>query len=266
MFKRTIIATLLIFIIFTAANASDIVTFKGMTANKAGTPLMLTGKLTKPQGNGPFAAVVLLHGCSGPESWNDMWAERLKEWGYVTLAVDSFAPRGQGSICRDTNIVRFEERAKDAYAAKSYLAGIQFVDSNRIAVMGMSHGGGTIMYAINTDWFAEVKQRPDPFRAAITLYPLCQPRLKGFNSPLLILIGGADRMMGAKPCQDLKKAWMEEDAEHEVILKVYPGATHCFDWEGYSRRTVGGRLMEYDPAAATDANARVRDFLGKYLQ
>lgn len=266
MFKSAFTAALLISVIFTAANAGDTVTFKGMTVNEDGTPLMLTGKLTKPQGDGPFAAVVLLHGCSGPESWNDMWAERLKEWGYVTLAVDSFGPRGQGSICRDPFIVRFEERAKDAYAAKSYLAGIPYVDSNRIAVMGMSHGGWTILYAINTDWFAGVKQSPDPFRAAITLYPLCLARLKGFNAPLLILIGEADGIMSAKQCQDLQKSCMEEDPEHEVILKVYPGATHCFDWEGYTRRISGGRMLEYDPAAAADANVRVREFLGKHLQ
>ena len=51
MFKHTIIVTLLIFVIFTSANASDFVTFKGMTTNEVETPLMLTGKLTKPEGN-----------------------------------------------------------------------------------------------------------------------------------------------------------------------------------------------------------------------
>jgi dienelactone hydrolase len=265
MFKSAFTAVLLVSVIFTAAIAGDTVTFQGMTTTEAGDPLMLTGKLTKPQGDGPFAAVVLLHGCSGPGSWDDMWAERLKEWGYVTLAVDSFGPRGQGSICRDPYIVRVEERAKDAYAAKSYLAGIPYVDSNRIAVMGMSHGGWTILYAINTDWFAEVKQRSDPFRAAIAFYPFCLERLKRFNAPLLILIGEADTSMSAELCQKMQKACMEEGTEHEVIVKVYPGATHCFDWEGYYRRTFG-RAAEYDPVAAADANIRVREFLGKHLQ
>jgi dienelactone hydrolase len=122
------------------------------------------------------------------------------------------------------------------------------------------------MYAINTDWFGGVKQSPDPFRAAITLYPLCLARLKGFNAPLLILIGEADGIMSAKQCQDLQKSCMEEDPEHEIILKVYPRATHCFDWEGYSRRISGGLMLEYDPAAAADASLRVREFLGNYLK
>jgi dienelactone hydrolase len=65
--------------------------------------------------------------------------------------------------------------------------------------------------------------------------------------------------------QDLQKSCMEEDPEHEVILKVHPGATHCFDWEGYTRRIFGGRMLEYDPAAAADANVRVRELFGKHL-
>jgi len=265
MFKSAFTAALLVSVIFTAAIAGDTVTFKGMTTTEAGDPLMLTGKLTKPQGDGPFAAVVLLHGCSGPKRWNDMWAERLAEWGYVTLAVDSLEPRGKSNICRDVYLVRAEVRAKDAHAAKSYLAGLPFVDSNRIAVMGMSHGAWTTLYAVNTDWFAEVKQRSDPFRAAVAFYPFCLSRLKRFNAPLLILIGEADTSMSAELCQNMQKACMEEDTEHEVILKVYPGATHCFDWEGFYRRAFG-RTVRYDPAAAADANVRVREFLGKHLQ
>ena len=66
MFKSAFTAVLLVSVIFTAAIAGDTVTFQGMTTTEAGDPLMLKGKLTKPQGDGPFAAVALLHGCSGP--------------------------------------------------------------------------------------------------------------------------------------------------------------------------------------------------------
>ena len=59
--------------------------------------ITLTGVLNKPLGNGPFPAVVLMHGCGG---WQpavryslDLLSEYLSEHGYVVLSVDSFGPR-----------------------------------------------------------------------------------------------------------------------------------------------------------------------------
>jgi len=57
-------------------------------------------KLTKPDGDGPFPAVVLLHGCGGmTSSYPNQWDQRLAEWGYVSLQVDSLTPRMISSIC-----------------------------------------------------------------------------------------------------------------------------------------------------------------------
>src|SRR5262245_24930116 len=55
----------------------------------------LDGYLLKPEGAGPFPAAVLMHGCAGIiPSIDGVWAERLRDWGYATLLVDSFATRG----------------------------------------------------------------------------------------------------------------------------------------------------------------------------
>ena len=51
---------------------------------------------------GPSPAVVLLHGCNG--NWqriDERWGKRIASWGYVTLTVDSFGPRGIKSTCND---------------------------------------------------------------------------------------------------------------------------------------------------------------------
>ncbi len=227
---------------------------------------MLTGKLTKPSGNGPFGAVVLLHGCSGIGSWNDMWAERLAEWDYVTLAVDSLGPREESDICSGRHYrVPGNERAKDAHAAKSYLAGLPFVDSKRIAVMGMQHGAWTTLYAIRNPWYAEMKQRSDPFRAAVAFYPYCPNKLARSDAPLLILIGELDDAHPAEQCQNMKKAWMTGDTQHEVILKVYPDAYHYFDYEGMNETKDGHRQL-YDKVAAADAIIQVKNFLAKHMQ
>ena len=96
--KKYIISLVFVAIFFivtvTLAVAADTVTFQGTTKTKAGDFVILKGKLTKPQGNGPFPAIVMLHGCRGIDKAQDAWAERFATWGYVALQVDSYAPRG----------------------------------------------------------------------------------------------------------------------------------------------------------------------------
>src|SRR5215813_3081446 len=61
----------------------------------------LRGFLAKPGGNGPFAAVVALHGCSGlHEAGVQSASERLVSWGYVALLVDSYTTRSIDHTCR----------------------------------------------------------------------------------------------------------------------------------------------------------------------
>jgi len=128
-----------------------------------------TFTLTKPQGDGPFPAVVLLHGAGGIREYHDVWAERLASWGYVTLQVDSFGPRGLSTAFGDLNMVF--KRTYDAYDAKSYLGGIPFVDPKRIGVMGWSQGGATTLTVLD-------QKRDDSFRSAVAIYPYCN-RING---------------------------------------------------------------------------------------
>src|SRR5689334_12609078 len=63
----------------------------------------LTGFLRRPSRAGPLPAVVLLHGCNG--NWrkiDERWGKRIAAWDYVTLAVDSFGPRGISDTCSET--------------------------------------------------------------------------------------------------------------------------------------------------------------------
>ena len=60
-------------------------------------PSHLLGYLTRPDGPGPFPAVVVLHGCPGFFGGYAEIADQLKSWGYVALAVDSLGSREIGS-------------------------------------------------------------------------------------------------------------------------------------------------------------------------
>jgi dienelactone hydrolase len=223
---------------------------------------MLNGILTKPEGNGPFPAVVLLHGCAGLEVNNKRdvaWVNQFIKWGYVTLQVASLKPRGISNICTDRALIirMLGERAQDAYDAESYLAKLSFVDQNRIAVLGWSHGGTTIL-----DVVSSIKKDISSFKAAIALYPYCYKTLYNLNSPILILIGEKDDWCPADLCS---KNMPPSETEHDAILKVYPGAYHDFDFEGVDEVYEGHRLR-YDQEAAEDAIIQVKSFLVKHLK
>src|SRR5262245_39906496 len=83
-------------------------------------PHPLLGYLRRPNGPGPWPAVVLLHSCNG--DWrriDERWGKRIASWGYVTLSVDSFGPRGIKTSCRDSRSTDF---ISDASHALNYLA------------------------------------------------------------------------------------------------------------------------------------------------
>ena len=58
------------------------------------------GYLAKPEGAGPFPAVIGLHGCAGmSDTTKQKLVDELVAWGYVVLLVDSFATRGIDHAC-----------------------------------------------------------------------------------------------------------------------------------------------------------------------
>jgi dienelactone hydrolase len=167
--------------LITTAACAVSVQFKSLDIGSDGNPIILTGKLTKPKGEGPFPALVLLHGSGGVKARRDAdWVKRLTNWGYVSLQVDSFGPRGVSvsEILKNSFKVPHYTRAKDAHGARHYLSRLPFVDRNRIAVMGWSHGGlSTIVSVIDA-------YGGDSFKAAIAFYPYCAYSMNWLKAPL----------------------------------------------------------------------------------
>ena len=259
MLGRVFFALLLFIGTAYSAAAAETVTFMGTSRDLSGKPVMLTGRLTKPQGKGEFPAVILLHGCGGIQSREALWVKQLINWGYVTLQVDSFEPRGHTNICSSTHIIPPKTRAQDAHNARSYLARLPFVDRNRIAVMGWSHGGWTTLHTISKK--IRIQKRGNSFQATVAFYPYCDIPLEDLRTPLLILIGKLDDWCPAAMCSNRIPS---RKSANEIILKIYPGAYHGFDWEGKDFTYKGHRFL-YDPAATNDAIVRVKNFLAKYL-
>ena len=262
MIRKSVIALIVVVGALMLGSCASTARFKSIPITKDMEPQMLTGKLMKPRGNGPFPAVVILHGCEGLNDFYTIWAIRLRSWGYVTLQVDSFGPRGEYNLCAPgrLNLITPSQRALDAYGAKSYLAELPFVDPNRIAVMGWSHGGGA---TLETVWDKSWLVNPgDPFRAGVAFYPYCYPLI--VNAPLLILIGEKDDWTPAARCKAFFMIPTKE-TEHEIILKVYPGAYHCFD-RPFDVQVHLGHWVGHNWKAASDADVQVRSFLERHIQ
>ena len=60
-------------------------------------------QLYLPPGNGPFPAVLVMHGCGGINDNHRSWAGRLVGWGYAAVIVDSFGPRNQRRVCENVD-------------------------------------------------------------------------------------------------------------------------------------------------------------------
>jgi dienelactone hydrolase len=221
-----------------------------------------------PAGPGPFPAVLMLHGCGGLGSRDRMWAERLREWGYLTVRVNSLAARGFKSVCGG-GALDPAARVPDALAALAHLRTRPDVEPRRIALMGWSHGAMATLVTLG----AAPEEPAQGFRAAIAYYPSCrQVRAWRTRTPALMLLGGEDNWTPPEPCQSL--AARQQQTGLPVTQVTYPGAQHGFDNPllGPSPRRVpealGGRgaTMQYHPAAAEDSVRRVREFLAMHLE
>jgi dienelactone hydrolase len=220
-------------------------------------PTTIEGYLSKPNGPGPFPAVVSLHGCSGLRpALRVAEGEYLKALGYVALVVDSFATRGIKEAC----VSPMPNRHADALGALVYLSKFAFVDAKRIALLGRSQGGivGLQVASSPPDLFDIPEELT--YKAVIAFYPMCGAASDEVSIPTLVMIGDADDWSPVKDCE----RWMARRAGRGAPVRfiVYPGAHHAFDIAavGGGMEMFGHRL-KYDPDAAKRADAEVREFL-----
>ncbi|MBL8587821.1 MAG: dienelactone hydrolase family protein [Methylobacteriaceae bacterium] len=229
----------------------------------------LTGELLKPQGAGPFPAIVALHGCGGLRAADGRLARRHRDWakrlvgaGFAVLFPDSFSARGLSDVCSTRERgVNARQRARDAAAAADFLAAQDFVDKRRIGLIGWSHGGSAALAAT-------AFERPvvTDYKAAAIFYPGCRgfvgrgwtPRMK-----TILLHGVADDWTPIEPCEQLA-------GEAGVEIVRYADAHHGFDTPGvalrtrhaaYSKRGDGVVTFGTNEPARADAIARVMSLL-----
>lgn len=241
----------------------------------------LVGYLFEPQGRGPHAAIVLLHGRAGPYSslakgvydattlskrhkeWGTFWAER----GYYALLVDSFGPRGYpggfpaGSYNdRPPEVSEQTVRPLDAYAALGYLRAQRNVIPDRIGVQGWSNGGMTVLATMSE----QAPGKPENgFRAALAEYPGCgMNAVKGeyrSYAPLLMLLAAEDEEVNPKTCEQFAKR--AKEAGSPLEFHVYPGAGHNYDDPGTKKQSVPANRQ-----ATEDTFRRAEAYFARHLK
>ena len=266
-----------------AAKAQERIQFRSLDSSAT----VLDGYLYPSTGAGRHPAVVFLHGCSGMfdrstgliSRLERDWASVLNGDGYSVLMVDSFRPRSIDQTCAPAtyNPAVVAARPKDAYGALYYLQNQSFVRGDRIALIGWSAGGGTVLRTIPQQSGGRPASLPQgDFRVAVAFYPaLCSDQREAAswtsNIPLLVLFGAADVWTPLAPCQNFIAGALARGSRIE--LHTYPGAYHAFDAPDRPLRrlpqytTTAGvvPIVGTDPAARRDAFAVVQAFLRRYL-
>jgi carboxymethylenebutenolidase len=211
----------------------------------------LEGYLARPEGEGPFPGIVVIHEVFGlNENMKDI-ARRFADQGYAALAVDLFAGRNR-AIC----MVRFmsgqllnslnNSSIHDLKAALTFLSSQPGVDDSRLGAVGYCMGGSfAIAWACTDDRLKVIAPyyatNPRPLKAVARLCPV----------------------VGSYPGNDFtassgRKLDVEldrYDVPHDI--KIYPGTKHAF-----FNDTLGDT---YNEAAAQDSWERVLTFFGEHI-
>ena len=213
----------------------------------------VSGLFSKPEGQGPFPAVVLLLTCGGVRSHvSEDWPRFLAANGYAALTVDTFGSRGAGR-CPGARRFGGEHMWRDAYGALDYLASRPDIDATRIGVMGFSLG------AFAVEQIAENALKSDhdrTFGAGIALYGRCT--VYGARSfPLLVIIGDRDR--NSQNCP--------REPGVGLSIEILEGAFHAFDQSEFSfiRIVSGNHEAIYDARATERAKALTLAFFDRRL-
>ncbi|GEL94608.1 hypothetical protein CCO02nite_12660 [Cellulomonas composti] len=245
-----------------APRDDDGVDFRRLDVTYPSGDLTITGILALPDGDGPFPAVVVVHGYEPPASYRRERAtlgeqRALVEAGYAVLAPDL---RGYGSSdagATDSWADQEVGATQDVVAAVGALAagGVPQVDPSRIGLLGHSQGGRIVLNAAVVDpdgALAVVATAPsstDPWQnverfmfAALDAAgglgtrgsPATQPQFWAdvttttfadrAHRPVLVIQGDADEVVDPAWADAGVAAW--DAAGGDATLVVLPGADH----------------------------------------
>lgn len=211
----------------------------------------------RPEGKGPFPAVVVIHGDFGLTPWVQKQARRLADKGYLTLAVDLY----RGELPKDVEEAHILERGlpenqvfADLKAAADFAFSRPEAAKGRLGVIGWDMGGG---YALDAALH-------DPrVTAAVVCYGrlTTDPKaLAKLNGPVLGLFAGKDEGIPPETIKQFQRA-MQKAGKHLAGPHVYADAESGF-MDPNSPYLTGPP----DAKLAADAWAKIEAFFAAELK
>ena len=211
---------------------------------------LIQGHLTKPSGDGPYPAVVIVHGCTGvPDDVKTggakgFWPEQLERAGYAVLLVDSFTSRNVHDACTAGG----PSRVADAYGALAFLARQPFVDRKRVALLGLASGGAAALSVVEKrDAELFEGENEQAFKAAIAVAPFCST--DGHALVLTLIVVGELDTRPVAACRRLMAR--RTGAGSTITLIVYPGCIMTLTpriFRRASAATIGSNLTPRPPS------------------
>ena len=235
----------------------------------------------KPDGNGPFPALVLLHTCG---YINDQhfryWVKYAIEQGYVAFVVDSWVQRAVtncGAVPKEFDALAV--RTRDAVEALQHLQRFKFIDTSRVGAIGFSQGGrvayllaGRLVPGV----FAPGGKR---FAAVVAMYGECYSRstkrsniLQDINVPILALLGAKDE--DGDPAQCIPRLEAAKSRGAIIEWHVFPDTGHAWDQpiyrvpqrEPYGGSPSGSVYYAYNSAVTDESRDRAFAHFARYLK
>ena len=233
-----------------------------MPAPQDGMPATIFGVLRLPEGTGPVPAVVVTHGCSGITGAETNWAGSLPQLGIATFVVNSFVGRGIPRVCSGLHTISAASVLTDVYRARDLLAAHPRIDLTRIALMGISFGGRTALWASHPRFQQRYGSGPSGFAAYLAFYPTsCHIRLadedRVDDAPIRIFHGAADENTIIGRCREYVARL--RNAGKDVALFEYAGAKHWFDNADLANRQTPTGPLNFSNCTFRERDNRIVD-------
>lgn len=212
----------------------------------------LKGLLARPEGDGPFPGLVVIHEIFGLTEHIKRCAQRFAAAGYAALAVDLFAGRNT-TICmfRSVSGLIFNslnnENVRDLKVSLDFLSQQGYVDASRVGAVGYCMGGSLAIALACTDNRLQ----------AIAPYYGMNPRPEEAMRRLCPVVGSyPDKDFTTKPGQQLDLLLDKYGVAHDI--KVYPNSKHSF--------CNDDRSSSYNHEVAEDSWERVLAFFETHIK
>ncbi len=208
--------------------------------------------VAKPEGDGPFPTVIMIHEFFGLNESIVSKADLLAQEGYLVVAPDTFRGSTTAWIPRAIYQVistKPDDVNADLDSVYAWLESQTNVDPDRIAIIGFCYGGRTsLSYSLHNSRLA----------ATVLFYgsPETDPNiLKALPGPVLGIFGGADQSIPLEKVTAFEQGLAAADIPHQI--SVYDGQPHAF---------VQGAKEIKEGGAQRDAWIEMLDFLEANLR